>query len=132
MRRVLAVVAGVVGGNALYYSLALGVLQPVQQASGDSPEEWMGVVFYVLMPLCLVAGGVLTGYMVRTLPEPARAFAILHAPGLYTALLVLPTLRNTIPSFQAFMLFASVVWVFSSTVGVLLGTRFYRYRVPAV
>lgn len=29
MRRVLAVVAGVVLGNALYYSLAFGVLQPV-------------------------------------------------------------------------------------------------------
>ena len=133
MRRVLAVVAGVVLGNAIYFALAFAlafvVLQPIQQATGESPEEWLGVAFYGLMPLGLFAGGLLTGYIARAIPPPGWRFAPLHAPGLYTFLVSLPFLLNTIPSFQVFMLVAGSIWVVSSTAGVLLGARWYRRRL---
>ena len=41
MRLVLAVVLGFAVGNGIYLGLVFGVLEPIQQASGESPEEWL-------------------------------------------------------------------------------------------
>ena len=131
MRCVLAVVVGVTLGNALYYALAFGVLQPIQRASGTSPEAWLGVAFHGLMPLSLFAGGVLTGYLSRPIPPLSRGFAILRAPGLYTFLIGLPLIRNTLPGFQVFMIVAGFIWIVSSTAGVLLGARWHRRAAGA-
>ncbi len=131
MRRVLAVVAGIVLGNAIYFGLVLAVLQPIQQASGQSPEEWLGVAFYGLMPSGLFAGGVLTGYIARTIPTPRWRFGTLHAPGLYTFLMSVPFLFDTIPSFQIFMLVAGLIWVVASTAGVLRGASWHMRGASA-
>lgn len=131
MRRVLGVLAGAAVGNAIYFALAFGVLQPIQQASGESPEEWLGVAFYVLMPFGLFTGGVLTGYISRTIRPPRLWLAALHAPGLYTFLGSLPFILDTVRSFQIFMFLAGAAWVFSSALGVLVGTRWHGRSTSA-
>lgn len=118
-------IAGVVVGNLAYYALAFGVLAPIQRASGHSPEEWLGVAFWLFMPIGLFTGGVLSGYVSRTIPAPILGFGALHAPGLYTFLLGLPFILRSPPGFQVFMLVSGVIWVVSSTVGVIVGKRWY-------
>jgi len=128
MKRLVGIAGGVVTGGFLYVVLAFGVLGPIQKASGRSPEAYLGVAFFLVMPVALFCGALLCGYVTRDLPRPKWVMAMIHSPGLYVFTISIPSLRGTISEFQSFMVAAGCVWIAASVPGVLLGGWLSRRR----
>jgi hypothetical protein len=119
MRRIVAVIAGVVVAYVLYVVLALALLAP----DADLP-----VALFLPMSLATFIGGVLCGYIAQTVPPPRYAVAILYSPGLYLFLAGIPFLADTIQEAKELMVAAGLVWILASIPGVLFGVRLHEQR----
>lgn len=129
MKRLIAVVCGIAVGYSLYMALTFGVLRPIQNAMGGSPEEYLGVAFLLLMPLALFFGGFVCGCIIGSLSRPSWLMAFLHSPGLYISVFSFLSMGSgTLFEFQISMLVAACVWILISSLGVVLGVRLRMRR----
>ena len=121
-----AVLAGLAVSLLLYYASIWAIVTPLQKSSGREPEAYMGLVFVIIMPACLLIGSVLSGYYLRdTTNKQSVQSVILRSPGLYygvfTLIPILLQAGSLLGSFVIFMVVASFVGIGFSAVGTVLG-----------
>jgi hypothetical protein len=119
VRRIVAVIVGIVVAYVLYLVLALALL---------APDVDLPVALFLPMSLATFVGGVCCGYIAQRMPSPRYAAAILHSPGLYMFLAGTPFLAEPIQEAKELMITAGVVWILASIPGVLLGVRLHQQR----
>lgn len=129
MKKVLYVITGA-GVTILFYSIALFlVINPMIKSSGETPESYMGIALMVILPLCLLAGSFVSGYLVQPLLKQRSALEyLMMSPGSYVAIAYLiPTFiqaRTLERVFLFFSLLSAMLWIIASFAGTRLGVFF--------
>ena len=67
MKKKLYVILGIVVSLALYFFILYGFISSIQKSAGRSPEAYLGIVMMVIMPLCLIVGSMISGYLIQPL-----------------------------------------------------------------
>src|SRR5512141_2964380 len=89
-RVIATVLAGLAVSLLLYYASIWAIVSPLQKSSGREPEAYMGLVFVIIMPACLLVGSTLSGYYLRdTTKKHSAQSVIVSSPGLYYGILTL-------------------------------------------
>lgn len=117
----LYVVLGAIVSIAIYWFSVFIIVEPLRARSGRSPESYLGLAYLIMLPLALVLGSALTGFL--SYPHlKTKLGLIATAPGLY--FFVLFTATNFWYGefgFAVSMLFAGLVWFLVSWAGTSLG-----------
>ena len=121
-------VLGSVIAFGLYMTLGMFLLDYLQHQGGGSAESYMGIAFMAILPVCLVIGSFVPGYLCQPYMRRPYLF-ILLCPGLYAAIYVISSSGGTIEGFFEFMLLCSAVWIFSSIIGVYAGKYLRAKRI---
>jgi hypothetical protein len=124
-------VLGFVIAFGLYMTLGMLLLNFLQHKGGGSAEDYLGVAFMAVLPVCLTIGSFVPGYFAQPYIR-SPYFLILLCPGLYVAITVIGTSGGTIGGFLEFMLLCSAVWILSSMIGVYLGKYLRAKRTKAL
>ena len=129
MKRVLYIITGA-GVTLLLYSIALLlVINPMIKSSGESPESYMGFALMVILPLCLLVGSIVSGYLAQPFLKQRSALEYRGmSPGCYLAIaFLIPALIQARTIEQTLLLLSirsAMIWIFVSFVGTRLGVFF--------
>ena len=129
MKRVLYIITGA-GVTILLYSIALLlVINPMIKSSGESPESYMGFALMVILPLCLLVGSIVSGYLAQPFLKQRSALEYLvMSPGFYLAIAFLIPALIQARTLERVLLLLSIrsamIWIFVSFVGTRLGVFF--------
>jgi hypothetical protein len=118
------VVVGLVSTFLLYLLQVFAILEPLRSAHGGSPESWLGIAFYVMVPVSLFISSGITGYLssqhIRT-----RLGFLWVTPGLYSSMagaaMLLYNWEGIIRWYALEMLQLQVVWFLVSWTGIGMG-----------
>ena len=120
IRPIFATLAGLGVATAVYAALVSLVLVPIQQASGDSPEAWLGTAFLVILPLGLFAGSLVAGYLHPIHGQSALWQRFLEAPALVVLLIAIPT---WLTMFGVFLPLVAFFWFAICFRGLRFGSK---------
>jgi predicted branched-subunit amino acid permease len=112
-------------------TLGMFLLDHLQHKGGGEPESYLGIAFMIILPICLIIGSLVAGYLSQPYIRNAYLF-ILLCPGLYAAIYVVGNSGGTIEGFLESMLLCSVVWILTSVVGVYLGKYLRAKRIKSL
>lgn len=127
------VLIGLFSAIALYMTQVFAVLEPLRSSCGGSPESWLWLAYYFLIPLSLFTGSGVTGYV--SSPHIRTTFGFLCvSPGLYvSAIVAIHTVLNwggIIRWYAVWMLQLQVLWFLASWAGVGVGHVIRRSLFP--
>jgi hypothetical protein len=121
MKKFSYVLLGGIISVALYFFVVFVLVAPIQRATGHSAESFLGLAFLIVMPVSLIVGSAVTGYLIQPIiGERSLQKYIYINPGVYLGLLTI--FFNFRQLFAEFFLL-SVVWGFISAPGLRLGLR---------
>lgn len=110
----------------LYVAAGVFLLNYLQQLGGGSPENYLGIAFMAVFPVCLFAGSFVAGYLGQPHIRNPYLF-LLFSPGLYVGMFALAMSARTTAGFLPFMMLCSLAWIISSIAGVYFG-KYLRGR----
>ncbi|HPO14470.1 MAG TPA: hypothetical protein PLI09_13590 [Candidatus Hydrogenedentes bacterium] len=122
------VLAGFLVSGVLYFLFVVAVLNPLTSHTGEEPEAFLGLAFLIFLPVGVLCGSAVTGFLCQPYIRRPGVAAMVLAPGLYMALIfIIPTvLYGTVESFFSFMMAAALGWWGISYLGVMAGGYFRR------
>lgn len=119
---------GSVVAIAIYWLLVFGIIEPLRARSGRSPEAYLGVAYLILLPLALLVGSALTGFLSYPLIK-TKLGLIGASPGVYLSFAF--TVANFTWGDHAYalsMLLSGLIWFLVSWAGTGLGYSFRLRR----
>jgi hypothetical protein len=127
MKKIGCVILGLFISYVLYIPIIFLIISPNQESLGLSSESFMYITFMITLPICLIVGSMVSGYLVQPLLIKRTIFTyLLLSPGLYVAIFnLLPLIINVDGLYSSYILlltFISVaVYLFVSVIGTRLG-----------
>jgi len=122
------VVLGAIVATTIYWLLVFAIIEPLRARSGRSQVSYLGIAYLILLPLALLFGSALTGFLCY--PHLKTKLGLIGtAPGLYLSLAF--TWANFTYgelSFAISMLLPGLIWVLVSWAGTRLGYSFRSRR----